>query len=173
LAEGEASAPARLVSLTQELEHAVVRAPTDGQVQALGISHVGELTRAGEVVAAVVPQGPRRAELVVPSTARGLVAVGQDVALRLTNYPRERYIDGRGQVIKLVQRQPPGDRASRGEFQLVAVVEVKAAPRAVGGASMPVEAGMVGEALVVLDRYPMLFAVLRGIFGEQTSIPAR
>jgi membrane fusion protein len=82
-----------------------LRAPVDGTVTAV-LAEVGQSVSAAAAVAALLPTGALlQAELFAPSSAIGLLQVGQSVRMRFDAYPYQRFGHRDGQVLQ-VSRTP-------------------------------------------------------------------
>ncbi len=124
-----------------------VRAPIDGVVHALAIGVPGEVVDPGGAVADVLPTGVSLiAELRLLAKDVGQVVVGDDVALNVTTYARNRY----GQVTGHVTSISPTSFSERDEDPFFKVtVELSSQVIGLNGEEKPLRAGMTVQAEIV------------------------
>jgi multidrug efflux pump subunit AcrA (membrane-fusion protein) len=93
----------------------VFRAPYSGKLQYLKFYHENHFVQTGESVFSVVPRNNTpRGQVVLPTDGAGKVKVGQEVIVKLDNFPFKEYgsIEGRVKTISLVtniQKTQNGD----------------------------------------------------------------
>jgi hypothetical protein len=106
-----------------ELQY-VFKSPMDGQVDFLKFITTGEFATAGEEMFAIVP---RRNKIIgqvqLPSTGAGKVTTGQEVIIKLDNYPYEEYgsIKGRVSSISLMSNKAKSTNSTEIDTYLIEV----------------------------------------------------
>jgi multidrug efflux pump subunit AcrA (membrane-fusion protein) len=99
---------------TWELQY-VFKSPMDGKVDFLKFLTDGEFTQAGEELFGIVPrQNKLVGQVQLPSTGAGKVRPGQEVIIKLDNYPYEEYgsITGIVSSISLMSNMSNKDRSA-------------------------------------------------------------
>ncbi len=166
---------AELRKTLAELELAqgyVLVAPVAGRVAALQAT-VGQAASPVAPLAALVPDGAgMEVHLLIPSRAAGLIAVGQDVRLRVDAFPFQRFGIVAGTVTQISRAAyRPGDLLTPVPFS-EAVYRVTVMPERVSvsayGEVRDLQAGMTLSADVVVDRrrfIDVLLDPLRAVRG--------
>ena len=135
---------------------AIVAAPSDGTATAV-LAEPGQLISPQQALVSVVPGGdPLEAQLYAPSRAVGFVQPGSRVVLRYQAYPYQKFGHHEG-VVKYVSRSAlqPSELpfpAAGGELQYRITVALSSQEVMAYGAPQRLQAGMVVEADVLLDR---------------------
>jgi membrane fusion protein len=147
----------------------VIRAPMPGRVTALQAS-VGKLAELNRLQLEIVPTGSTlRAELLVPSAAIGFVHVGQRVNIRYDAFPHQNF--GRyGGSITEISKDILTDAGSSAPIALKEpAYRVTAALDRQDidayGNRMPLAAGMLLKADIILDRRSLMRWVLDPLFS--------
>jgi membrane fusion protein len=138
-----------------------VLAPADGTVTALA-AEPGQTVQAGTVLASVIPAGSDlEAHLLVPSRAVGFIEQGQDVRLRLSAFPYQKFGQATGTVLRVEHSplsqgtQPDGTAASQqagNETMYRVVVRLARQTVLAYGRDQPYRAGMTLDADIRQDR---------------------
>ena len=169
-AEGAVAAlDERMARLEMEVEYVVV-SPIGGRIDALP-ARAGEALRPGSPVAVVVPVGEELiAELYVPSRAAGFVAAGQPLRLKYEAFPFQRYgaQDGVVTGVSRTVLSPeetgiPGIRLAEPVFRVRG--RLAAQRLDAYGASVPLRAGMLLSADIVVDRRTLLEWLLDPLYA--------
>jgi membrane fusion protein len=137
-----------------------VRAPIAGTVTALS-GQEGEILAASSRLVAIIPDGSSlEARLFLPTRAAGLIAPGQEVALRYAAYPYQRFGVQRGRVQSIPRalatryRVPPSIAALGPVYELQVTLESQGIST-IGGVSR-LRPGMELEADILLERRPLI-----------------
>lgn len=165
----------RIVELKQELtEHqsnsdVVVSAPTDGVVSTI-LMQVGQQAKTDAPLLSIIPEGARlQARLLVPSRAIGFIAPQQQVALRYSAFPYQRFGHYQGTVASIAKTLlVPGETdlplALEEPAYLVTVSLAEQAVRAYGK-EFPLQAGMALDGDVILDRRSIIHWIFDPLFS--------
>lgn len=159
----------RIARLGMEVEHVVV-APVGGRVDALP-ARAGQSVGPGSPVAVVVPVGEELvAELYVPSRAAAFVAAGQPLRLKYEAFPFQRYGAQDGvvaEVSRTVLSPAETGTAGIGIAEPVFRVRGRLAAQTLDayGASVPLRAGMLLSADIVVDRRTLLEWLLDPLYA--------
>lgn len=134
----------------------VLTAPGDGTVTAL-LATVGQATTPGRPLLSLLPTGGRlQAQLLVPSRAVGFIRVGQTVALRYQAFPYQRFGHHAGRIVELsrsvIQAQDASLPLPVQEPVYRVTVELPAQAVRAYGQAMPLQAGMLLDADIHVDR---------------------
>lgn len=172
----EANSAATLAQLNQRRvdvqvrSEYVVRSEVSGRVAALPVRQ-GQAISTGAAIAVIVPAGSHlEAELYVPSRAAGFIREGQGVRLSYQAFPHQRFGVGHG-VVTSVSRTvlAPSEVAIPGLSveEPVFRVQVRLAQASVEayGESVPLQAGMLLTADVIIDRRSLLEWLLDPIYA--------
>lgn len=134
-----------------------VLAPATGTVTAL-TAESGQAVNAGAPLATVIPAGSTlEAHLLAPSRAIGFIEPGQEVLLRLTAFPYQKFGQAKGKVIR-VEQSPiaesggSGDAATATEPVYRIVVQLAQQSVSAYGKEQQYRAGMTLEADILQDR---------------------
>ena len=169
-AEGAVAAlDERMARLDMEVDYVVV-SPIPGRVDALP-ARPGEAVRPGSPIAVVVPVGEELvAELYVPSRAAGFVAAGQSLRLKYEAFPFQRYGAQDGVVTEVSRTvlSPeetgiPGIRLAEPVFRVRG--QLAAQDLDAYGASVPLRAGMLLSADIVVDHRTLLEWLLDPLYA--------
>ncbi len=148
------TASIRIDALGRDLENLTdaglaVVAPCRGTVLRVGVSAVGSLVREGETISEIACAGQRlQADLVVPQAGVPQIRQGQSVKLRYDAFPYQRYGVRFGRI-RWIGPAGVGPSDSAG-FR--ALVDLEQDSIQVRGQSRPLQAGMRGQADVVVGR---------------------
>lgn len=165
----------RIVELKQELtEHqsnsdVVVSAPTDGVVSTI-LMQVGQQAKTDAPLLSIIPEGARlQARLLVPSRAIGFIAPQQQVALRYSAFPYQRFGHYQGTVASIAKTLlVPGETdlplALEEPAYLVTVSLAEQAVKAYGK-EFPLQAGMALDGDVILDRRSIIHWIFDPLFS--------
>ena len=145
--------------LERELQHRLtVVAPAAGIVATV-LVEPGQTVSAGATLATLIPQGtPLEAHLYAPSRSVGFVRPGQEVLLRYTSYPHQKFGSHRGRIASVSRNaMPPGDLGfvpADGSREPLYRIKVELASQSIDayGRPEPLKAGMQVEADILLDR---------------------
>lgn len=138
----------------------VIVAPIDGTVTNIGPAR-GQTVAADSPFATVLPKdGGLHAELLVPTRAIGFVKAGQPVTLRYDAFPYERFGQFFGRV-ESVGRTPLLNGESIGPLTVHEpvyriVVAIDRQDVEAGGQALPLRAGMVASADLLMERRTLL-----------------
>jgi membrane fusion protein len=184
LAEGRSRSRAQLAALgaqaaalaQEEVERrarsdAIVAAPAAGTVAAVMVEP-GQVVAAGASLLTLLPEGsPLQAHLVAPSRAVGFIRPGQEVLLRYPAFPFQKFGSHRARVVSVsrsaVAAAELGLPSPDGSREPVYRVKVELASQTVPayGRDEPLQAGMLVEADVLLDRRRLIEWVFEPILG--------
>jgi membrane fusion protein len=140
----------------------VVRASVSGTVGMLAI-HKGQSVKPTPAQLEIIPENsPLRAELYVPTRAAGFIEVGQEVRLLYDAFPYQNFGAYQGRIIELsstvvtkegLSNQPVIPQEP--SYKAIAILErpdVDAPTSANPERKMPLQAGMLLQARIILDR---------------------
>ncbi len=144
---------------------AIVTAPQPGTVTGLA-ADVGQSVQTGAVLARIVPNEPKLvAELFAPSRAVGFVAVGDEVRLRYSAFPYQKFGHVRGTVAS-VSAATLAEDAARGAEPLYRVaVALESQTVTVYGVPRGLLPGMTVEADVLGERRRLYEWVLEPLYA--------
>ena len=142
----------------------VVRAPVTGRVSALQASS-GKLAEPNQLQLEIIPASTLRAELLVPSRSIGFVRVGQPVGIRYDAFPYQNFGRYKGTITEISHNILTRSDVSSGFITLEEpVYRVTAAldrqDVSAYGKNMPLQAGMLLKADVILDKRSLMQWVL-------------
>jgi membrane fusion protein len=172
-----AALDAQVAALEQEqverraLADAVVTAPAAGTVAAV-LVEPGQVVAGGAGLLTLLPEGsPLQAHLFAPSRAVGFIRPGQEVRLRYPAFPFQKFGSHRARVVSVSRSAlAPSELglalpdASREPHYRVKVALESQSVTAYGR-DEPLQAGMLVEADVLLDRRRLLEWVLEPLYG--------
>ena len=152
-----------ILALEQELTEQrvrrdiVVRAPAEGTVTAI-LAETGQHTQPAAAVLSILPEDSQLvAHLLVPSRSIGFVAPRQEVALRYEAFPYQRFGSFHGIVVEISKTLlSPNDirdlpiNLREPAYRVTVALSEQSIPAY--DASIPLQAGMVLEAGIALDR---------------------
>ena len=152
----------RIIEVKQQLadyqsnDEVVIAAPSDGTVSTILIKP-GQQTRQDAPLLSIIPDGARlEARLLVPSHAIGFITPGQEVALRYSAFPFQRFGHYRGTVDSIARTLLlPGDAELPTPLTTPAYlvnVELEKQSVAAYDKEFPLQAGMSVDGDVLLDR---------------------
>lgn len=144
----------------------VVSAPVAGQVTAL-TARVGQTVSPQAAIMAIVPRGATlTAELEVPSTAIGFLAVGQEVRLAIDAFPYQRFGTVEARIVS-VSRSAIGRVDARGATVSVYLVTTAIAdPSVVAfGRRQPLLPGMALNARIVTQKQTLIEWLFEPLFA--------
>lgn len=174
--ENNSAAIARQISeLEQQLTEGDVRrtvvltAPADGTVTTI-LAEVGQAANLNAPLMSILPAGAQlEARLLVPTRAAGFIRPTQAVALRYQAFPYQRFGHHAGEVIEVGRTviQPNESSLPLALQEPVYLVTVRLGDQQVRayGQSMPLQAGMVLDADIQLDRRRLIEWVLDPILS--------
>ena len=142
----------------------VVRAPISGRVSALQASS-GKLAEPNQLQLEIIPTSTLKAELLVPSRSIGFVRVGQPVGIRYDAFPYQNFGRYKGTITEISHNILTRSDVSSGFITLEEpVYRVTAALDRQDvnayGKNMPLQAGMLLKADVILDKRSLMQWVL-------------
>lgn len=137
-----------------------LEASIDGRVTSLQVSE-GQTVAAGTMLMSVLPfDAPLEARLMLPSRAIGLIRQGQRVKLFYRAFPHQRFgaFDGK---IREVSRTIVAPKDLPAPFEVaepvyLATVTIEAQTVTAFGTAVPLQAGMLLDADVILEERPLL-----------------
>jgi membrane fusion protein len=142
----------------------VIRAPIAGRVSALQASS-GKVAELNQLQLEIIPSSTLKAELLVPSRAIGFVRVGQPVNIRYEAFPYQNFGRYEGTIVEISKNILTRSDVSSAPITLEEPVYRVTAALArqdisAYGKSMPLQAGMLLKADVILDRRSLMRWVL-------------
>jgi membrane fusion protein len=142
-----------------------VTAPQPGTVTGLS-ADVGQSVQAGAVLARIVPNEPKlAAELFAPSRAVGFVTVGDEVRLRYSAFPYQKFGHARGTVTSVSAATIAGDAALGVEPVYRVAVALESQTVTAYGLPRPLLPGMAVEADVLSERRRLYEWVLEPLYA--------
>jgi membrane fusion protein len=148
----------------------VIRAPISGRVSALQAS-VGKVAETNEFQLEIIPPNSTlRAELFMPSRAIGFVHVGQRVHLRYDAFPYQNFGRYGGRVVDISRNilaasdtEPAPVQLKEPTYKVIASLDRQDVDAY--GKQMPLQAGMLLKADVILDRHSLARWLLDPLFS--------
>jgi membrane fusion protein len=142
----------------------VVRAPITGRVSALQASP-GKLAEPNQLQLEIIPASTLKAELLVPSRSIGFIRVGQPVGIRYDAFPYQNFGRYKGTITEISHNILTRSDVSSGFITLEEpVYRVTAAldrqDVSAYGKKVPLQAGMLLKADVILDKRSLMRWVL-------------
>jgi membrane fusion protein len=142
----------------------VIRAPIAGRVSAVQAS-TGKLAELNQLQLEIIPTSTLKAELLVPSRSIGFVRVGQPVGIRYDAFPYQNFGRYKGTITEISHNILTRSDVSSGFITLEEpVYRVTAAldrqDVSAYGKNMPLQAGMLLKADVILDKRSLMQWVL-------------
>ena len=166
---------ARLEAERDALEQRIVQAGAEQQTRvsaplAATVGHValreGMALSAMQPVISLLPDGvPLHAELQVPSSAIGFLAVGQAVHLRYDSFPYQKFGVQRGHVLEVSRnaRLPAEGRAASPVYSVRVVLEAQSV--FAYGEAQPLLPGMTLSADIIVDERSLLEWLLEPLYS--------
>ena len=142
----------------------VIRAPVAGRVSALQASS-GKVAELNQLQLEIIPSSTLKAELLVPSRAIGFVRAGQPVSIRYDAFPYQNFGRYEGTIIEISQNILTGSDVSSAPIKMQepvyrVTVALDRQDISAYGKRLPLQAGMLLTADVILDRRSLMRWVL-------------
>jgi membrane fusion protein len=145
--------------IERELQYGIaIVAPTPGTVATV-LVEPGQTVAAGTTLATLIPQdAPLEAHLYAPSRSMGFVHAGQEVLLRYTSFPHQKFGSHHGRIASISRNaMPPADLGfmpADGSREPLYRIKVRLASQSIDayGHAEALKAGMQVEADILLDR---------------------
>lgn len=168
---------AQLAAMAQEeverrsRSDAVVTSPTSGTVAAL-LAEPGQFVAAGASLLTLLPEdSPLEAHVYAPTRAVGFIRAGQEVLLRYPAFPYQKFGSHRARVLSVSRSAlapaelayTPADGAREPLYRVK--VALAAQTVAAYGRAEPLQAGMLVEADVLLDRRRLIEWVFEPLYS--------
>ncbi len=158
LAETEAT----LKRIDDKVDRLYVRAPATGLVQEVAPRAPGEVIRAGDIVAKIVPSDQHMvAEVKLTPNHIGHVEVGSPVQIKVTAFDSELYGPVEGSVKSI---SPTTFQTKEGDVYYKATIALDREAVGRGGESYPLIPGMVVEADIVTGAKSVMHYLLKPIY---------
>lgn len=163
----------QLVKLADRFERLLVRAPSDGVVQELAPKSLGEVVRAGDTVARIVPtERELVAEVRIDPKDSGHVHADADAEIRLLTFDSTIFgtIHGKVEFVSATTFNPPPGQGTQG--QNTAEPYYKATVRLLrdhvssGATSYPIAPGMVLQAHIQTGSKSILRYMFKPVFNS-------
>jgi HlyD family secretion protein/adhesin transport system membrane fusion protein len=163
----------QLAKLSDRVDRLFVRSPTDGYVLEMAPKSIGEVIRAGDVVARVVPSGQELvAEVRIESKDSGHIVVGAPANIKFTTYDSALYGTLQGTVEYLSASsfvpqpgQAPQLGQTPGEPYYKATIRLLGDSVGVGSLKHKVVPGMVLQAQIVTGSKSIVRYMLKPVFN--------
>ena len=142
----------------------VIRAPIEGRVSALQASS-GKIAEPNQLQLEIIPASTLKAELLVPSRAIGFVHVGQPVGIRYDAFPYQNFGRYNGTITEishdiLTRSDVPSAIITTDEPVYKVTAALDRQDISAYGKNMPLQAGMLLKADVILDRRSLMRWIL-------------
>jgi len=142
----------------------VIRAPITGRVSALQASS-GKLAEPNQLQLEIIPASTLKAELLVPSRSIGFVRIGQPVGIRYDAFPYQNFGRYKGTITEishniLTRSDVPSAIITSEEPVYRVTAALDRQDISAYGKRMPLQAGMLLKADVILDKRTLLRWVL-------------
>ena len=149
----------------------VVRAPAAGRVAMLQV-HKGDAAQPQRLQLEIVPDNsPLRAELLIPTRAAGFVRVGQEVRLLYDAFPYQNFGAYTGRVSEVsntvVTKADAAGPVVPEEPAYRAVAVLDRPDVDANGGKMPLQAGMLLQAKIILDRRSLAHWILDPLLNKR------
>jgi membrane fusion protein len=149
----------------------VVRAPAAGQIAMLQV-HKGKTVQPQQLQLEIVPESsPLRAELLIPTRAAGFVRVGQDVRLLYDAFPYQNFGAYSGRIAEvsntIVTKADAAGPIAPEEPVYKATVVLDRPDVDANGRKVPLEAGMLLQAKIILDRRSLARWILDPLLNKR------
>jgi adhesin transport system membrane fusion protein len=162
----------QLVKLADRFDRLLLRAPSDGIVQELAPKSVGEVIKAGDPVARIVPARELVAEVRIDPKDSGHVQAGADAEIRLLTFDSAIYGPVRGKVeyVSATTFNPPPGQTTQGqnnsEPYYKATVRLLQDHVGSGGIKYPIAPGMVLQAHIKTGSKSIVRYMLKPVFNS-------
>jgi HlyD family secretion protein/adhesin transport system membrane fusion protein len=162
----------QLIKLDDRSKRLLLRAPSDGIVQELAPKSIGEVVKAGDPVARIVPARELVAEVRVDPKDSGHVHAGADAEIRLLTFDSAIFGSVRGKVeyVSATTFSPPPGQSSPGqnssEPYYKATVSLLQDHVSSGTTSYPVAPGMVLQAHIQTGSKSIIRYLLKPVFNS-------
>ena len=142
----------------------VIRAPVAGRVSALQASS-GKVAELNQLQLEIIPASTLKAELLVPSRAIGFVHAGQPVSIRYDAFPYQNFGRYEGTIIEISQNILTDSDVSSSPIKMQepvyrVTVALDRQDISAYGKRLPLQAGMLLTADVILDRRSLMRWIL-------------
>jgi membrane fusion protein len=149
----------------------VVRAPAAGRVAMLQV-HEGQTVQPQRLQLEIVPENsPLRAELLIPTRAAGLARVGQEVRLLYDAFPYQNFGAYYGHITELsntvVTKADAAGPIAPEEPVYKGVVVLDRPDVDANGRKVPLQAGMLLQAKIILDRRSLARWILDPLLSKR------
>src|SRR4051794_2739136 len=149
----------------------VIRAPAAGQIAMLQV-HKGKTVQPQQLQLEIVPENSAlRAELLIPTRAAGFVQVGQEVRLLYDAFPYQNFGAYTGRLTELsntvVTKADAAGPIVPQEPAYKAVAVLDRPDVDANGRKMPLQAGMLLQAKIILDRRSLARWILDPLLNER------
>ena len=149
----------------------VVRAPAAGRIAMLQV-HKGQTVQPQQLQLEIVPENsPLRAELLIPTRAAGFVRVGQEVRLLYDAFPYQNFGAYTGRITELsntvVTKADAAGPIVPEEPVYKAVAVLDRPDVDANGRKVPLQAGMLLQAKIILDRRSLARWILDPLLNER------
>lgn len=163
----------QLVKLADRFDRLVIRAPSNGIIHELSPKSVGEVIRAGDLVARIVPTGRELvAEVRIDPKDVSHIHAGADADLRLTAYESSVYgpVRGKVQQISASTFMPPPSQATAGQGSpspyYKATIRLLEDRVSHGSMHFPIAPGMVLQAQIKTGTKSVTRYLLKPVFNS-------
>jgi membrane fusion protein len=149
----------------------VIRAPAGGQIAMLQV-HKGKTVQPQQLQLEIVPENSTlRAELLIPTRAAGFVRVGQEVRLLYDAFPYQNYGAYAGRITELsntvVTKADAAGPLVPQEPAYKAIAVLDRPDVDANGRKVPLQAGMLLQAKIILDRRSLARWILDPLLNER------
>jgi len=163
----------QLIKLADRFDRLLVRAPSDGIVQELAPKSLGEVVRAGDAIARVVPTARELvAEVRIDPKDSGHIHEGADAEIRLLTFDSTIFGSVRGKVefVSATTFNPPPGQGTPGqnpaEPYYKATIRLLQDHVASGAATYPISPGMVLQAHIQTGSKSILRYMFKPVFNS-------
>jgi membrane fusion protein, adhesin transport system len=163
----------QLVKLSDRFERLLVRAPSDGIVQELTPKSIGEVVKAGDPVARIVPTARELvAEVRIDPKDSGHIHADADVEVRLLTFDSAIFgsVQGKVEFVSATTFSPPPGQAGPGQTNsepyYKATVRLLKDHVSSGAASYPITPGMVLQAHIQTGSKSIIRYMFKPVFNS-------
>jgi adhesin transport system membrane fusion protein len=162
----------QLVKLADRFERLLVRAPSDGVVQELAPKSIGEVVKAGDPVARIVPARELVAEVRVDPKDSGHIHADADAEIRLLTFDSAIFgvVRGKVEYVSATTFNPPAGQSAPGqnstEPYYKATVRLLQDHVRSGATSYPITPGMVLQAHIQTGSKSIIRYMFKPVFNS-------
>ena len=146
-----------------------ITAPQAGTITAIA-TDVGKIVQAGQPILSVIPKGASmQADLYIAARSAGFIREGSRTLLQYQAFPYQKFGTHEGTITRIARVAVPASElpfpAAQGELYYVARVQLAKQTVTAYGSEVPLQAGMLIDANILLDRRTLFEWVFEPLFS--------